>query len=145
MDYYVIKALHIISVISWLVGLLYLPRLYVYHKQILENNLKDQTCIDMFCVMEKRLLHYIMTPAMAMSWCFGGYLFIFYVGFEPIWFHIKFFFIILLSAYHISLGIYRKQLYDKSCRKSVRFFKIFNEVPTILMIFIVFFAVLKPF
>lgn len=136
-----IKIAHIVSVISWMVGLLYLPRLMVYHSVAAEKSNVSET----FKVMERRLLKGIMTPAMISSWVFGlilAYLSDFWLD---IWFLLKLFFVILLSAYHMTAASWvRKFSIDQNVH-SQRFFRFANEIPTVLMILVVILVVLKPF
>ena len=143
MNYYLLfKSLHLIAVISWMAGLLYLPRIFVYH---VENSEKKET-IEIFEVMEKRLYFYIMRPAMILSWLFG--IILIYINgieiFSQIWMHIKLGLVVLLTIYHEYLGICLKSLKLKTNTKSAKFFRIINEVPTILLIFIIFIVIFKP-
>ncbi|MBD1135804.1 protoporphyrinogen oxidase HemJ [Pelagibacterales bacterium SAG-MED47] len=140
--YLFFKALHLISVISWMAGLLYLPRIFVYHAQ---NNSKP-IISDVFKVMEKKLFFYIMTPAMVLSWIFG-LLLIYEIGFQQlgqIWMILKVIFVIMLTLYHFYLG---KVLYlfklDLN-KHSHKFYRWINEIPTILLILIVFVVIFKP-
>ena len=140
--YLIIKSLHLIAVISWMAGLLYLPRIFVYH---VENFEKKETS-DIFEVMEKRLYNYIMRPAMLFSWIFGIVL-IYLNGLDvltSLWMQIKLFLVIVLSIYHEYLGKCLTSLRDGSNSKSSRFFRIINEIPTILLILIVFIVIFKP-
>ena len=140
--YNLIKALHIISIIAWMAGLLYLPRLYVYHSEKLAEPVLNET----FKTMERRLMLFIMNPAMISTWLFGLALvlynkeaFIF-----TLWFLLKFLLVLILSAYHGFLSICRKNFLNKSNKRSSYFFRVINEVPTIVLILIVFLAVFKP-
>ena len=141
-SYLFFKSLHLIAVISWMVGLLYLPRIFVYHVE----SLKNQNTSLVFKTMERKLYFYIMIPAMILTWIFGLILFSI-LGFEIIstlWFKLKLFLVILLTFYHFYLA---KLLYDFSLdqnTKSSKFFRIINEDPTILLILIVFIVVFKP-
>ena len=140
--YLLIKSLHLISVISWMAGLLYLPRIFVYHVE----NIKKKQITEIFELMERRLYLYIMRPAMIFSWIFGVIL-ISIAGFEvlfSLWIQIKLILVIFLSIYHEYLGKCLNSLKNKTNRKSSKFFRIINEVPTILLIFIVFIVVFKP-
>ena len=143
MNYYLLfKSLHLIAVISWMAGLLYLPRIFVYH---VENSEKKETT-EIFEMMEKRLYFYIMRPAMILSWLFGIIL-IYLSGidiFSQLWVHIKLGLVILLTIYHEYLGICLKSLKLKTNTKTSRFFRIINEVPTIILIFIIFIVIFKP-
>ena len=143
MNYYLLfKSLHLIAVISWMAGLLYLPRIFVYH---VENYQKKETT-EIFETMEKKLYFYIMRPAMIISWLFG-ILLIYQIGFESfsqLWLQLKIFFVIILTVYHEYLGKCLTSLRDGSNSKSSRFFRIINEIPTILLILIVFIVIFKP-
>ena len=140
--YLLFKSLHLISVISWMAGLLYLPRIFVYH---VENfNRKEAT--EVFEVMEKRLYFYIMRPAMILTWLFGITL-IYSIGLETfsyLWFQIKLVLVILMSIYHEYLGKCLTSLKSGNNKKSSKFFRIINEIPTILLVFIVFIVIFKP-
>ena len=143
MNYYLLfKSLHLIAVISWMAGLLYLPRIFVYH---VENSEKKETT-EVFEVMERRLYFYIMRPAMILSWFFGIIL-IYITGidiFSELWMHIKLGLVVILSIYHEYLGICMKSLKLNNNTKSSKFFRIINEVPTIILIFIIFIVIFKP-
>ena len=143
MNYYLLfKSLHLIAVISWMAGLLYLPRMFVYH---VENSEKKETT-EIFEVMEKRLYFYIMRPAMILSWLFG--IILIYISgidiFSQLWLHIKLGLVVILTIYHEYLGICLKSLKLKTNTKTPKFFRIINEVPTILIIFIIFIVIFKP-
>ena len=143
MNYYLLfKSLHLIAVISWMAGLLYLPRIFVYHVENYQN--KETT--EIFETMERKLYFYIMRPAMLISWLFG-ILLIYQIGFESfsqLWLQLKIFFVIILTVYHEYLGKCLTSLRDGSNSKSSRFFRIINEIPTILLILIVFIVIFKP-
>jgi len=143
MNYYLLfKSLHLISVISWMAGLLYLPRIFVYHA---ENN-EDRKISDVFKIMEKKLYFYIMTPAMILSWIFG-LLLIHSIGFQQLgqtWMVLKIIFVIFLSLYHFYLGKTLKQFKIDQNTHSHKFYRLINEIPTILLILIVFVAIFKP-
>ena len=143
MNYYLLfKSLHLIAVISWMAGLLYLPRIFVYHVE----NLEKKETTDIFEVMEKRLYFYIMRPAMILSWLFG--IILIYISgidiFSQLWMHIKLGLVVLLTIYHEYLGICLKSLKLKTNTKTSKFFRIINEVPTIILIFIIFIVIFKP-
>ena len=135
-----LKVLHIISFVSWFAGLFYLPRLFVYHS---ENSSHEHTCKTLE-VMEYKLLKYIMNPAMIATWIFGVTL-IHYVGFSGSWLHTKILFVIILSGYHMYLGVIRKKLIIDSSKYSSKYFRYINEVPTVLLILIVILVIIKPF
>ena len=140
--YLTLKALHLIAVISWMAGLLYLPRIFVYHSE----NIHQKNTSEIFKVMEKKLFNYIMMPAMILTWIFG-ILLIGSLGFSvlsELWVVLKGILVLLLTYYHFYLGkLVRLFSFDKSS-KSSKFFRIINEVPTILLILIVFIVVFKP-
>ncbi len=140
--YLVLKALHIIAIISWMAGMLYLPRLFVYHASVDAKSKEAK----MLCVMEHRLLRYIINPAMIASFALGGFM-IWAMGFSGFgkWLHAKLFLLFLMTAVHGMLAMHRKKLANGTNKKSHVYFRVLNEVPTVLMIFIVFLAVLKPF
>ena len=141
-SYLFFKSLHLIAVVSWMAGLLYLPRIFVYH---VENKEKKEAT-DIFEVMEKKLFYYIMRPAMILTWIFG--LVLIYLNgieiFSQLWMQIKVALVILLSAYNDYLGKCLISLKDNSNIRSSKFFRIINEVPTIMLIFIVFLVIFKP-
>ena len=136
-----VLALHIISIISWMAGLLYLPRLFVYHVDAAPGS----ELSEMFKTMERRLLRAIMTPAMVASWVFGVWLVVLTDAHLEIWFHIKLILTVLLSASHMAMAKWRKEFASDQNTRSARFYRITNEVPTILMIAIVILVIIKPF
>ena len=141
-SYLLFKSLHLIAVVSWMAGLLYLPRIFVYH---VENREKKEAT-DIFEVMEKKLFYYIMRPAMVLTWIFGLVL-IYLNGIEiffQLWMQIKIVLVILLSAYNDYLGRCLMSLKNYSNTRSSKFFRIINEVPTIMLILIVFLVIFKP-
>ena len=141
-SYLLFKSLHLIVVISWMAGLLYLPRIFVYHVE----NINDQNSTNIFKTMEKKLYFYIMIPAMILSWIFGLIL-IFTVGFDVLsetWIQLKLIFVVLLTFYHFYLGQCLKKFTFQQNNKTSKFFRIINEIPTILLILIVFIVVFKP-
>ena len=142
MYYDVIKALHILSVISWMVGLLYLPRLFVYHAESEIGTVRTET----FKVMERRLFKAIMTPAMIASFIFGIWMIVVNHGliFET-WFHVKIAAVLAMAACHGKFSKMRRLLENDIQPLSSKTYRIWNEVPTLLMISIVFMSVLKPF
>ena len=140
--YLLFKSLHLISVISWMAGLLYLPRIFVYHAQ---NN-SEPIISEVFKVMEKKLFFYIMTPAMILSWLFG-LLLIHEIGFDQLgqtWMILKLVFVVLLTIYHIFLGSILNQFKLDLNEYSHKFFRYINEIPTILLILIIFVVIFKP-
>ena len=140
--YLLFKSLHLIAVISWMAGLLYLPRIFVYH---VENSEKDQAT-QIFEIMERKLYNYIMRPAMLLSWFFGIIL-IWINGIESftfLWLQLKILLVVLLTIYHEYLGRCMRLLKSKENTKSSKFFRIINEIPTLLLIFVVFVVVFKP-
>ena len=140
--YLTFKALHLIAVISWMAGLLYLPRIFVYHAETKENIGQSET----FKLMEKRLYFYIMNPAMILSWIFGILLIhsqgIISLGL--LWMKIKLGLVTILTAYHFYLLAVLKDFQVDNNTKSSKFFRVINEVPTILLIIIIFVVVFKP-
>ena len=140
--YLLFKSLHLIAVISWMAGLLYLPRIFVYH---VENFEKKETT-EVFEIMEKRLYNYIMRPAMLLSWLLGIIL-VLIIGIESfsfLWLQIKFALVVLLTIYHEYLGKCIRLLKSGENEKSSKFYRIINEIPTVLLIFIVFIIIFKP-
>ena len=140
--YLLFKSLHLIAVISWMAGLLYLPRIFVYH---VENFEKKQTT-EIFEIMEKRLFNYIMRPAMLLSWLLGIILIII-IGIENfsfLWLQFKLVLVFFLTIYNEYLGKCLKLLKLGENKKSARFYRIINEIPTLLLIFIVFIVIFKP-
>ena len=140
--YLIIKSLHLIAVVSWMAGLLYLPRIFVYHVENFEK--KDVT--DIFEIMEKRLYNFIMRPAMLFSWIFGIIL-IYLNGLDVLstfWMQIKLLLVIILSGYHEFLGKCINHLKNRTNTKTSKFYRYLNEVPTVLLILIVFVVIIKP-
>ena len=140
--YLLFKSLHLIAVISWMAGLLYLPRIFVYH---VENKEKKEAT-DIFEVMENRLFYYIMRPAMVFTWIFG--LILIYLNgveiFSQLWMQIKIVLVILLSVYNDYLGKCLISLKNNSNTRTSKFFRIINEIPTVMLILIVFLVIFKP-
>ena len=143
MNYYLLfKSIHLISVISWMAGLLYLPRIYVYHAQ---NN-SEKIISGVFKVMEKKLFFYIMTPAMILSWIFG-LLLIHEIGFDQLgqtWMILKLIFVVILTLYHFYLGKILGQFKLDLNKHSHKFYRVINEIPTLLLILIIFVVIFKP-
>ena len=140
--YLLFKSIHLIAVISWMAGLLYLPRIFVYHAENIENINSS----NIFKTMERKLFYYIMTPAMILSWIFGLML-IFTLGFSvfnELWIQLKLIFVILLTIYHFYLGKCVSNFAINQNNSSSKFYRIINEIPTILLIIIVFIVVFKP-
>ena len=140
--YLLFKSLHLIAVISWMAGLLYLPRIFVYHSQ---NNAQP-IISEVFKVMEKKLFYYIMTPAMILSWIFGLIL-IHEIGFDKLgqkWMIFKLIFVVLLTLYHFYLGNILGQFKLDSNKHSHKFYRYINEIPTLLLILIIFVVIFKP-
>jgi protoporphyrinogen IX oxidase len=142
--YLYVKAFHVIAIIAWMAGLLYLPRLFVYHAYAGVGSEQSET----FKVMENRLLRYIMNPAMIASWVFG-LLLLFYYGVinwsVDIWFHVKFLLVIVLTGYHMVLARWRRLFAQDTNPHSAKFFRWMNEVPTVIMVAVVILAVARPF
>ena len=139
--YLLFKSLHLIAVISWMAGLLYLPRIFVYHSQ---NNAQP-IISEVFKVMEKKLFYYIMTPAMILSWTFGLIL-IHEIGSDKLekWMILKLIFVVLLTLYHLYLGNILGQFKLDSNKHSHKFYRYINEIPTLLLILIIFVVIFKP-
>tara|TARA_E500000178_G_scaffold299788_1_gene307658 strand:+ start:148 stop:582 length:435 start_codon:yes stop_codon:yes gene_type:complete len=140
--YLLFKSLHLIAVVSWMAGLLYLPRIFVYH---VENKEKKEAT-DIFILMEKRLYNYIMRPAMMLTWAFG-FILIYQIGFEVfsnLWMQIKIVLVLFLTIYHEYLGKCFLALKDGTSVKSSKFFRIINEIPTVILIIVIFLAFFKP-
>ena len=140
--YFFLKSLHLIAVISWMAGLLYLPRIFVYHVE----NYEKKEATEIFKIMEKKLYFYIMFPAMILSWIFGLIL-ISLIDFSSLaflWLQLKLILVLLLSFYHFYLGSCLKNLSIDKNTKSSNFFRIINEIPTILLVIIIFIVIYKP-
>ena len=142
MNFYLLfKSLHLIAIISWMAGLLYLPRIFVYHAEA-----SSESQIEIFKVMERKLYYYIMMPAMILSFVFGFFL-IHSLGFSifsELWVQIKLVLVLILTHYHFYLGKNLRLFASNSNKKSSKFFRVINEIPTILLIIIVFVVVFKP-
>ena len=140
-SYLLFKSLHLIAVISWMAGLLYLPRIFVYHS---ENN--NEIISNVFKTMERKLFYYIMTPAMVLSWLFGLVL-IHEIGFAQLaslWLQLKLILVIILTGYHFYLGSLLNQFNLDQNRKTSKFYRYINEIPTLLLILIIFIVIFKP-
>ena len=140
--YLLFKSIHLIAVISWMEGLLYLPRIFVYHAETKNNLQKDET----FKIMERRLMIYIMNPAMIASWIFG-LLLLYSIGLEStdyLWFKLKFILIIIITIFHFFLFYCMKNFSLNLNSYSPKFYRFINEIPTILLIAVVFLVVFKP-
>lgn len=144
MSYLIVKSLHIMAIIAWMAGLFYLPRLFVYHADAEPGSQLSET----FKVMERRLLKAIMTPAMLLSWALGLWL-VFGAGAVDMsasyWFHAKLICVVLLSAFHMALAKWRKEFERDQNIRPARYYRIANEVPTVLMAVIVLLVVVRPF
>ena len=142
MNFYLLfKSLHLIAVISWMAGLLYLPRIFVYHS---EASFVEQK--NIFKIMERRLYNYIMMPAMLLSWVFG-ILLIHTLGFSvfsEFWMQLKTLLVSILTIYHFLLGKYLNEFASDDNQKSSKFYRIINEVPTLILIVVIFVVVFKP-
>ena len=139
--YLIFKSLHLIAIISWMAGLLYLPRIFVYHSETDKNDVKN-----IFKIMEKRLFLFIMNPAMILSWLFG-FLLLHSVGVQTLnesWMLAKLILVISLTFYHFFLFRCLKSFALDDNHYSPKFFRIINEVPTVLLIVIIFLVVFKP-
>ena len=143
MNYYLLfKSLHLISVISWMVGLLYLPRIFVYHAE----KINDKNISETFKIMEQKLMNFIMMPAMILSWIFGILLIL--INGEAIyasmWLSLKLIFVLLLTIYHFFLKYCIMKFVNNKNLYSPKFYRIINEIPTFLLIIIVFVIIYKP-
>jgi len=140
--YLLFKSIHLIAVISWMAGLLYLPRIFVYHVEASNNENQNST----FKIMEKKLYFYIMNPAMILSWIFG-LLLLHSIGLESLkefWLITKFILVTSLTFYHLFLFVCLKRFSENNNQYSSKFFRFVNEAPTILLIAIIFIVVFKP-
>ena len=141
MLYLWIKAAHVIAIIAWMAGMLYLPRLFVYHCDVPKGSIQSET----FKIMERRLLKAIINPAMAVTWVLGLYLVWDGGWYTSSWLHAKVLLVLILSGLH---GVYVRRLKDFAADKNTRpakYYRILNEVPTVLMIGIVILVIVKPF
>ena len=140
-SYLLFKSLHLISVISWMAGLLYLPRIFVYHS---ENN--NELITTVFKTMERKLFYYIMTPAMILSWLFGLVLIheIGFVQLSSLWLQLKLILVLILTGYHFYLGVLLNKFKIDQNQKSSKFYRYINEIPTLLLILIIFIVIFKP-
>jgi putative membrane protein len=144
MTYLWIKSLHIIAVISWMAGMLYLPRLFVYHTGVKPGG----EASELLKIMERRLLRFIINPAMIATWVFGLWLAWLY-GFGNLktagWFHVKLAMVLLLQICHVMLSRWRRDFAHDRNTHTAKFYRIVNEVPTLLMVIIVLMVIIKPF
>ncbi|MCB1412190.1 MAG: protoporphyrinogen oxidase HemJ [Xanthobacteraceae bacterium] len=136
-----IKAVHVIAVISWMAGMLYLPRLFVYHCEAETGSKQSET----FKVMERRLLKAIINPAMIVTWVLGLYMAWDHGWFASGWFHVKLFLVLVLSGVHGLFSRWVRDFANDRNTRSQKFYRIINEVPAILMIGIVIMVIVKPF
>ena len=139
--YLLFKSLHLIAVISWMAGLLYLPRIFVYHSEADHDSQKK-----VFKTMERKLYNYIMMPAMLLSWLFG-LLLIHNIGFDvfkELWMQIKTLAVVILTIYHFTLGKYLSDFAIDNNEKSSKFFRFYNEIPTIILVAVIFLVIFKP-
>ena len=143
--YLLFKSIHLIAVISWMAGLLYLPRIFVYHSEAVQSN-KSEDLTSIFKVMERRLFIYIMNPAMIVSWIFG-ILLIHTIGidnFGSFWLQLKLIFVIILTIYHLFLFQCLRKFAENSNPYTPKFYRVINEIPTVLLISIILVVVFKP-
>ena len=142
MNFYLIfKSLHLIAAISWMAGLLYLPRIFVYHSEATHESQRD-----VFKTMERKLYNFIMMPAMFLSWLFG-ILLIYNLGFLiflELWIQLKLTLVVILTYYHFTLGKYLGDFAINNNQKTSRFFRIYNEIPTIILIVLISIVIFKP-
>ena len=139
--YLLFKSIHLIAVISWMAGLLYLPRIFVYHSEADHESQKK-----VFKIMERKLYNYIMMPAMLLSWIFGVLLIhsLSFSIFSELWMQIKILSVIILTYYHFSLGKYLNDFAIDNNQKTSKFFRIYNEIPTLILIVVIFAVIFKP-
>ncbi len=139
--YLLFKSLHLIAVISWMAGLLYLPRIFVYHSEA-----KHESQRSIFKTMERKLYNYIMMPAMLLSWLFGILLIhsLSFSIFLELWMQIKTVLVVILTYYHFTLGKYLNDFALEKNQKTSKFFRIYNEIPTIILIVVIFIVIFKP-
>jgi len=136
-----LKALHVIAVISWMAGLLYLPRLFVYHCEAEAGSAASEK----FKIMERRLLRAIMTPAMVVAWGVGLWMAVLGGLFQHGWFHVKLTLVVLMTIVHYMMTRWKNDFAADRNQRPQRFYRVANEVPTLLMIFIVILVIVKPF
>ena len=136
-----IKALHIVAVIAWMAGMLYLPRLFVYHAGVTPGSEQSET----FKIMEQRLLRFIMTPAMIVTWLLGIYLVLQGQFLAATWFHIKIVLVVLMTVMHGLFSHWARDFVHDRNPHSAKFYRIANEIPTVILIAIVILATVKPF
>lgn len=136
-----IKALHVIAVIAWMAGLLYMPRLFIYHTDAEPGSVQSET----FKVMEQRLLKVIMNPAMMIAWMLGLYLAWDVYGFRGGWLHAKLALVVLLTLVHVHFSRAVRLFAKDGPRRTARYWRAVNEIPTVLMIAIVILVIVKPF
>jgi protoporphyrinogen IX oxidase len=141
MAYEWVKAFHVVAVIAWMAGMLYLPRLFVYHAEVEKGSVRSET----FKIMERRLLKAIINPAMIATWVLGLYLVFAGGWWKAGWFHGKFALVLLLSGVHGLLARWLKDFAADRNTRPARFYRLLNEVPTVLMIGIVILVIVKPF
>ena len=143
--YLLFKSIHLIAVISWMAGLLYLPRIFVYHSEAIANN-KSEDLMSTFKTMERRLFFYIMNPAMILSWIFGVLL-IHTIGmdnFSFLWLQLKLLFVVILTIYHFFLFQCLRKFAENNYSFSPKFYRVINEIPTVMLIAIILVVVFKP-
>ncbi len=143
--YFLFKSIHLIAVISWMAGLLYLPRIFVYHSEAVQNK-KSEDLMETFKVMERRLFVYIMNPAMIVSWIFGVLLIHANSmdNFGSIWLQLKLLFVVILTLYHFFLFQCLRKFAENNNSFTPKFYRIINEIPTVLLIVIIFIVIFKP-
>jgi len=139
--YYLLLSLHVISVISWMAGMFYMPRLFVYHCRLEAGS----DASEMFKEMERKLIRIIINPAMTLTWIFGCCLAFSQDLWGDHWFQAKFFFVTVMSGFHGYLSIWRRQFARDENKHSEKFYRMVNEIPTLLMFAVVFLVIMKPF
>ena len=141
LNYNLLKSLHIISFTTWMAGLFYLPRIYVYHSM----EKKESKSYMTFSVMEKKLLKYIMNPSFILTFVTGTVLVLITKQYNEKWFVLKFLLVFVMAIFHMYCAKVRKDFYNKTNIKTDKYFRVVNEVPTVLFILIVLLVVFKPF
>ncbi|MFL2660659.1 MAG: protoporphyrinogen oxidase HemJ [Alphaproteobacteria bacterium] len=138
--YNILKYLHIVFFTTWMAGLFYLPRLFVYHSKAKDSSTEYTT----FLIMEKKLLRYIMNPSMILTWILGTSLVVNIQAYDQIWLNIKFVLIVIMSVFHMYCAKVRKGFENRINKNSENFYRAINEIPTVLFLIIVYLVVFKP-
>ncbi|MBN8892646.1 MAG: TIGR00701 family protein [Rhodospirillales bacterium 70-18] len=138
-----VKALHVISMVAWMAGMFYLPRLFVYHCDLVSGSAESER----FKVMERRLLKQIINPAMIATWCFGILLVLTpgVIDWHAGWWHVKLLMVLLMSGFHGAMSKWRREFLEDRNTRGHRFYRVANEVPTLLLVVIVVMVIVRPF